>query len=98
MGVEDDQLIERIKITIERKVLIQGLLIGVFSFLLTAFLIYYLSDGIIMFGLCLVFGATLGFVGIYYLLVTRPMFQTSIKPCNEEDDEEVEYQSIMKIE
>jgi hypothetical protein len=98
MGVEEEEFIERIEVTIEKRVLIQTLLIGFLSLMITGVLIYYFSCCILVFSLCLLFGATLGFLGIYFNLITHPLFQTSIKTCSPEDDEDLEYQSIMKIE
>jgi hypothetical protein len=98
MGVEEEEFIERIEVTIEKRVLIQTLLIGFFCFIITGLLVFYLSCCIIVFGLCLVIGSTLGFLGIYFNLIAHPLFQTSIKTCSSEEEEDLEYQSIMKIE
>jgi len=98
MGVEEEEFIERIEVTIEKRVLIQTLIIGFVSFMLTGLLIYYFSCCIIVFGFCLILGSTLGFLGIYFNLIAHPLFQTSIKTCSSEEDEDLEYQSIMKIE
>jgi len=46
----------------------------------------------------MVFGSTIGFLGIYFLLLSKPLFQTTVKTYNPETDEELEYQSIMKID
>ena len=98
MGVEEEQIIEKIQVTIEKMVLIQTLFIGFISFMITGFLIYYYSCTVIIYGLCMVFGSTIGFLGIYFLLLSKPLFQTTVKTCNPEEDEELEYQSIMKID
>ena len=98
MGVEEEEFIERIEVTIEKRVLIQTLLIGFFCFIITGLLVFYLSCCINVFGLCLVIGSTLGFLGIYFNLIAHPLFQTSIKTCSSEEEEDLEYQSIMKIE
>ena len=98
MGVEEEHFIERIEFTVDKRVLIQTLLIGFLSFMITGFLVYYFSCCIFVFGLSLLFGATLGFLGVYFNLISHHLFQTSIKTSNAEDDENLEYQSIMKIE
>ena len=44
MGDEEEHIIEKIHVNIEKKVLIQTLLVGFLSFMITGFLVYFLAS------------------------------------------------------
>jgi len=46
----------------------------------------------------MIFGSTIGLLGIYFILISKPLFKGSISSYSSEDDEELEFQSMMKIE
>ena len=97
MGDEEGHIIEKININIEKKVLIQALLVGFLSFMITGFLIYYLAFNEIILGLSMIFGSSIGFLGIYFILITQPLFKSTVKTSKFEEDEDLEFQSTMKI-
>ena len=97
MGDEEEHIIEKININIEKKVLIQALLVGFLSFMITGFLIYYLAFNEIILGLSMIFGSSIGFLGIYFILITQPLFKSTVKTSKFEEDEDLEFQSTMKI-
>jgi hypothetical protein len=97
MGDEEEHIIEKIHVNIEKKVLIQTLLVGFLSFMITGFLVYYLAFHEIILGLSMIFGSTIGFLGLYFILISQPLFKTTVKTCKFEDDEELEFQSTMKV-
>jgi hypothetical protein len=98
MGFEEEQVGERIDIIVDKNVLLQALIIGLFSFCLTGLLIYNLASCVITFGLSMVIGSTLTFLGIYFLLVSKPLFHASSQVCIKEEDEgDIEFQSTMKL-
>jgi hypothetical protein len=95
MEFEEEEVIERMRVSIDRKVLIQVLFIGLISLIVTGYCIYYFSSCLLTFSLSMIIGFTLGFLGIYFLLIAKPLFQVSVR--TDESDEDIEFQSTMKI-
>ena len=101
MDLEEGKKVENVTISINRSVLLQGLSIGTLSALITGVLLFYHAGSILMFGASMIFGFTLGFLGIYLLLISKPLFSGEIHfkvPGSEEDLDEIEFHSTMKIE
>lgn len=98
LGLEEEKVNEKIIISVNKTVLLKTLLIGFISFMITGVLIFGFSSCFITFGLSMMFGSTLGLLGIYFLLISKPLFQGSISSYSSEEDEELEFQSMMKIE
>ena len=101
MGLEEGKTVERVTISVNRSVLIQGLIIGTISALITGVLLFYHTGCILMYGSSMIFGFTLGFLGIYLLLISKPLFTGSLPLTNSESDDdldEIEFHSTMKIE
>ena len=98
LGFEEEKVNEKIIISINRIVLLKTLLIGFLSFVIMGVLIFNFSTSIITFGLSMIFGSTIGLLGIYFILISKPLFKGSISSYSYEDDEDLEFQSMMKIE
>ena len=96
MGFEEEQVRETMSVSIDRKVLMQTLFIGLICFTVTGFCIYYFSTCVLTFTLSMIFGFTLGFLGIYFSLIAKPLYYVSMKTNNSEEEEN-EFQSTMKI-